>query len=111
VAIDDPAERLRAALSAIYGYFASTEGMTAHILRDLPALPVMQEVAAPLAQYWESVRVILGAGWDAGGGAGEPVRAVIGHALAFDTWRSLVRCEGLAESEAVELMVRLARGG
>lgn len=107
--IQDPAERLRVALSELYAYFAATEAMTARILRDLPELPVMQEVAAPLEQYWESVRGILARGWDAPGASGGRLRAVIGHALAFDTWRSLVRSEDLAESDAVELMVRLAR--
>ena len=31
-------------------------------------------------------------------------RAAIAHALAFDTWRSLVRRQGLAPGEAVDLM-------
>ena len=35
------------------------------------------------------------------------VRAAIGHALAFATWRSLVRDEGLADSQASDLMCRL----
>ncbi len=107
--IDDPVDRLRVALSAIYAYFDATEAMTGHVLRDLPQLPLMQEIAAPLAQYWESVRGILAAGWQAADGSGEQLRAVIGHAIAFGTWRSLVRAEGLAASDAVELMVGLAR--
>jgi AcrR family transcriptional regulator len=107
--IEDPAERLRVALSAIYAYFGSTEAATANYLRDLPELPLMQEAAAPLLQYWQSVQGILASGWEARGERGERLRAVIGHALEFDTWRSLVRSQGLAESEAAELMVRLAR--
>jgi hypothetical protein len=35
------------------------------------------------------------------------VRAAVGHALAFETWRSLVRREGLAPSRAVRLMLAL----
>ena len=109
VATDDPAERLQVALSAIYAYFASTEAATAHFLRDLPELPVMQEVAAPLLHYWDSVRDILAGGWEARGERADRLRAVIGHALEFDTWRSLARTHGLADTEAAELMVRLAR--
>jgi AcrR family transcriptional regulator len=109
VATDDPAERLQVALSAIYAYFASTEAATAHFLRDLPELPVMQEVAAPLLHYWDSVRDILVGGWEARGERADRLRAVIGHALEFDTWRSLARTHGLADTEAAELMVRLAR--
>lgn len=81
----------------------------AHLLRDLPQLPVMQELAAPLAQHWESERGILAGGWEAADRSGEQLRAVIGHAIEFGTWRSLVRAEGLAASDAVELMVRPAR--
>jgi hypothetical protein len=29
----------------------------------------------------------------------------VGHAIAFETWRSLVRDEGLSQKEAVELMM------
>jgi len=35
------------------------------------------------------------------------VRAAIGHALDFATWRSLVRGQGLGDSVAISLMVRL----
>ena len=34
-------------------------------------------------------------------------RAAIGHALEFETWRSLVRRQGLSRRAAVDLMVRL----
>ena len=35
------------------------------------------------------------------------VRAAIGHALEFETWRSLVRRQGLSRQQAVEAMLRL----
>jgi hypothetical protein len=35
------------------------------------------------------------------------VRAAIGHALAFTTWRSLARDQQLDDRQAVELMCRL----
>ena len=35
------------------------------------------------------------------------VRAAIGHALEFETWRSLVRRQGLSRKQAVEAMLRL----
>jgi hypothetical protein len=34
------------------------------------------------------------------------VKAALGHALAFETWRSLVREQGLDDADAVDLMVR-----
>jgi hypothetical protein len=41
------------------------------------------------------------------GGRRRLARAAIGHALAFETWRSLVRAQGLSRSEAVSLAMRL----
>ena len=35
------------------------------------------------------------------------VRAAVGHALSFPTWRSLVREQGLNRREAVDLMAKL----
>ena len=37
------------------------------------------------------------------------LRAVVGHAIEFETWRSLTRRQGLDDVEAVEAMVKLAR--
>src|SRR5712691_1183180 len=41
---EDPEERLRVALSEIYAYFRTTEKMAGNVRRDLPELPVLQEV-------------------------------------------------------------------
>ncbi len=108
-AVDDPEERLRTALIAIYSFFRRTEGMTGNLLRDLPDSPVIQDVAAPLIQYWRTVREALDRGWQARGPKRKLLRAVIGHAIEFETWRSLTRREGLNDVEAAETMVRLAR--
>jgi len=109
-AVDDPAERLRVALREIYGYFRATEGMSANIRRDLPEMPAMQEAAAPVAAYWGTVRSVLESGWNVRGSRRRNLRAVVGHAVEFETWRSLVRGQGLDDDDAAELMVRLARG-
>ncbi len=107
--LEDPSERLEAALAEIYAWFASTEEMTANVLRDIPESPLMQELTAPLRQYWAEVQRVLEYGWEARGERGERLRAVIGHAIEFGTWRSLVRGHGLTDAAAAELMVRLAR--
>ena len=62
-AIVDPEVRLRTALTEIYAFFGTTEGMTGNILRDLPDSPVLREVAAPLVEYWQTVREVLDRGW------------------------------------------------
>jgi len=108
-AVGDPEERLRIALSEIYAFYGRTEGMTGNLLRDLPDLPVLQEVAAPFIDYWQTVREVLEADWKSRGRKRARLRAVIGHAVEFETWRSLTRREGLDDIDAVELMVSLAR--
>jgi AcrR family transcriptional regulator len=108
-AIDDPEERLLVALGAIYAFFRTTEGMTGNLLRDLPGSPVLQEVAQPFLEYWEHVRAVLTRGWNARGRKRKLLHAAIGHAIEFDTWRSLTQRGGLDDAEAAETMVRLAR--
>jgi AcrR family transcriptional regulator len=106
---DDPEERLRVALGAVYAFYRRTERMTGNILRDLPGSPALQEVAAPMFEYWAGVRDLLGRGWNARGRRRKLLHAALGHALEFDTWRSLTQREGLDDDEAAETMVRLAR--
>ncbi len=107
--IGDPEERLRVALSEIYAFFGRTEQLTANVRRDLPDLPVLQEVAAPVVRYWEDVRSVLDRGWTARGRRRSLVRAAVGHAIQFETWRSLVRGEKLDDAAAADVMVLLVR--
>ena len=62
-AIDDPEQRLRIALTEIYAFFRTTEGMTGNLLRDLPHSQVLQDVAAPFLHYWQTVQEALDRGW------------------------------------------------
>jgi AcrR family transcriptional regulator len=107
--VADPVERLRLALREIYAFFSATEGMTANLLRDLPDSSTLQAAAEPFLQYWDTVRLALDRGWTTRGRRRELTRAAIGHAVEFDTWRSLVRRQGLDDLAAVDLMVELAR--
>jgi len=108
-AVGDPEERLRLALNEIYAYFRRTEAMTGNLLRDLPTSPVLREVAEPYLEYWKAAREVLAAGWKARGRTRTLLRAAIGHALEFDTWRSLTQREGLGDDETAETMVQLVR--
>jgi AcrR family transcriptional regulator len=107
--LDDPEERLRVALIEIYAFYRATEGMTGNVLRDFPDLPALQEVAAPFLVYWQTVRDVLDDGWTTRGRKRTLVRALIGHAVEFETWRSLTRREGLDDAAAADAMVSLAR--
>ncbi len=109
-AVKDPEERMRIALRQLYAHFRATESMTANVRRDLPQMTVIQEIAASRAPYWDAVRTELDRGWPARGRRRERLRAVIGHAVEFETWRSLVRNQRLEDAEAAEIMVGLAVG-
>ncbi len=100
--VDDPWERLRRALRAVYDWYASVEQEFELFVRDSHVYPAFSrerldaldafaaELAAPL-------------------GRNRALRARVGHAVEFETWRSLVRRRRLSRNEAVEAMVELVR--
>jgi AcrR family transcriptional regulator len=107
--IADPAERLRAALVAFYGFYRRGESMIAKAERDAADLPALAAVMAPRDRFIAAVREDLVTAWPAQDRARARLAAAIAHALRFDTWRSLARAEGLEDAEAADLMVDLAR--
>jgi AcrR family transcriptional regulator len=107
-AIDDPDERLRSALEELYAYYRRTEGMMENLLRDEATVPSVKRTFRGFRDYLGVAADTLIDGRRARGRARQQVRAAIGHALAFGTWHSLVREQGLDDSQATELMCRLA---
>jgi AcrR family transcriptional regulator len=107
--ITDPEERLRTALSEVYAYHSRTEPMMANFFRDAPLKPVLVEVGAPYLQLFERMRYVLATGWGAEDERLALLLAALGHALDFQTWRSLVRQQGLGDEQAVELMAKMVR--
>ena len=104
--IADPRSRLETALNGIYDYFRDGAPMLASILPDEAEMPAVAEVMAPLWEYFREVAGGLSAGWGVSGDSQRLVRAAVGHALGFYTWRSLTD-NGLSNGEAVGLMVGL----
>ena len=78
--------------------------------RDIDRVPAIRKAAAAMGAYFEEARSVLLRGRRERGRARARVAAAIGHALAFPTWRSLVREQGLSDEEAVELMASLVAG-
>jgi AcrR family transcriptional regulator len=107
-AIDDPDERLRVALEELYSYYRGTEQMMDNLLRDEATVPLVKQMFAGFHDYLGTAQQVLMRGQRARGRARRRVLAATGHALAFTTWRSLAREQGLEDSQAVELMCRLA---
>jgi AcrR family transcriptional regulator len=106
--IGAPRARLQAALSAWYAYYRDGESMLANVLRDAPVVPAIGEVGAGIARFLDGVCDGLTQGWEVDGRRRAFLRAFIGHALRFETWRSLVRGQGLDERQAARLMADLA---
>jgi hypothetical protein len=106
--VAEPAERLRAALLAFYGYYGRAEEMLVHAHRDAPQLPALAAVLTPWEKFVGRVREELLEGWGAAGPARARLAAAVAHALRFETWRSLARAEGLGDAETADLMAALA---
>ncbi len=109
-AIEDPAERTEAALRALYAFYGRTEEMYTSLLRDEPLVPVVQRLLRDFYGYLRAIQDILRAGRGLRGRAARRSRAAIGHAVAFPTWRSLTREQGLTDGDAVALMCALVEG-
>ncbi len=104
VEIADPSERLREALGELYRWWDETEDMMSRVIRDASLVPSMEGAARDFFAYFEEVRTTLMRGRRQRGKARARLAAAIGHAIAFSTWQSLAREQGLTNSEAVELM-------
>ena len=103
-AIDDADKRLRSALEELYAHYRRTERMTDNIMRDEATMPIVRRMLGGYRDYLEAARDTLLSGRRA---RGQRVRAAIGHALAFATWRSLAREQRLSDLQAADLMCRL----
>jgi len=108
--VEDPRERTATALRELYAFYGRTEEMYASLLRDEPVVPVVHRLMRDFHGYLAAIEDILVTGRRLRGGAARRTRAAIGHALAFQTWRSLTREHGLADADAVALMCALVEG-
>jgi AcrR family transcriptional regulator len=108
--VDDPDERLALALGELYAFYRQTETMLENLLRDEVTVPIVRERFAALRGYFAAAQDTLMSGRRLRGAAKLRARAVIGHAIAFSTWKSLVREQGLDDGAAVELMRALVAG-
>jgi len=100
-AIGDPHGRLREGLAAIYAWYARNAAIMACVLRDAEHHALTREISElRFGPHMAAYQAVLGSG------LGPRQRAVLGLALSFFTWRSLVRDGGLSLDAAVDAMVR-----
>lgn len=98
----DRRERLRTGLAAIYGWYERNAQLAACVLRDAEFHLLTRETTeATMGPFIAAYHEVLGAALTA------KQRAMLGLALSFYTWRTLVREGGLSQADAVETMVQV----
>jgi AcrR family transcriptional regulator len=102
--MEDPDERLEAALTELYAYYRQTEEMLDKLLRDAPTVPVIEELMGAFRTFLDEAVKVLMRGRGLRGNVAKRTRAAIGHALAFRTWQDLTRDQGLDDQQATALM-------
>jgi AcrR family transcriptional regulator len=107
--IDDPERRLRTALTELYAYYGGVGDAVAVIVRDFPHVPTLAALNAPYFAKWEEMRNVLARGWKRRGRRRQALLAAIAHGLDLSTWESLVRRQGLADADAIELLLGMVR--
>ena len=83
--------------------------MISNVLRAAQVHPLTRELAESYFERWERMRYVLATGWGVRDERLALLLAALGHALDFQTWRSLVRQQGLDDGRAIEVMVGMVR--
>ncbi len=106
-AIKDPGQRLHVALGELYGFYRRNEAMLDNLFRDETTVSLVQERFAAFHGYLEAMRSTLMHGRKNRGTGRRRTHAAIGHAIAFSTWKSLVRAQLLGDTDAITLICTL----
>lgn len=101
--IKDREERLRTGLAAMYAWYERNAELTGCVLRDAHWHAPTREIATlRYGPHLQACAAVLGAG------LGKAQRAMLGLAMEFPAWRSLVRDGGLKSMDAAKAMARAA---
>lgn len=103
--IAEPQARLSAALAQLYAYYRVAGPGLVVIARDAPLLRRELLVSPSRMDILRSMPAVLLRGWKVRGRRRRLVAAALHHAVAVRTWQTLVREQGLADGDAVELLV------
>ena len=103
-ALEEPGERVRAALARLYDWYRDVEPMFGKLFSDRASVPELDQfLAQNIDRRQAELADGLAAGFAARGRRAERLNALIRLALDFWTWRRLT-CEGLGDEAAAELM-------
>ena len=102
-ALEEPGERVRAALARLYDWYRDVEPMFGKLFSDRASVPELDQfLAQNIDRRQAELADGLAAGFAARGRRAERLNALIRLALDW-TWRRLT-CEGLGDEAAAELM-------
>ena len=105
LALENPAERLRAALTSLYGWYRETAPMQRRVHGERATVPELDAwMARSTDPMLAELRAVLAAGFDR-----PDAYALVALALDFWTWQRLDR-EGLDDAAAARLMTGTIRG-
>ncbi len=112
--LEDPADRLREVLVALYSWYTANAPMIANIQRDRHLLPALDALLRDSNDVeFGALAASLAAGFDATGARASATRAAARLALDFWTWRRLAeeRLDDMAKADLMVDTVRAAAGG
>ena len=102
-AIADPEERLRAGLAEVLAYHRGGERMMNRVQVD----GADSGVRDAHRRLWKAAGGVLAAPFGCTGETALRLRAAIDLSLSFETWRTLVREQGLNDDQVLDLTLRL----
>jgi AcrR family transcriptional regulator len=100
--LTEPDRQLRRALDDVYAWYETVERDLLVLRRDAQVHELTAERIAARDEGLNTIAQALARAWS----RRKSVRAAIGHALEFETWRSLTRRQGLTRSQAIDAIVR-----
>jgi AcrR family transcriptional regulator len=103
-ALEDPVDRVRAVLDALYGWYRENRRMLTSVQGDRSSVPELDRFCKANADRRQAeLADALAGGFGARGRRATRIRALLGLALDFWTWRRLDG-EGLDDAAAAGLM-------
>ena len=101
--IADPDQRLRHGLTQIYAWYARNAELASCVMRDAEIDPLTRDIMQlRIGSRMDAFQATLSRGLR----PGRDLNAVLGLALSFHTWRSLVKEGGLSTDAAVAFVLR-----
>jgi AcrR family transcriptional regulator len=108
LAIEDPAQRLRAVLAPLYSWYRKSARGQENLQRDRLVMPALDAVMRiRMDRQFADLAGALVAGFTPAARSAKGLRAAVALALDFWTWRRLAG-EGMSDDDAAALMVGAA---